>query len=44
MKLALIFDKTRPDTTGGYFERACRTLGVAADHWWLRDAERIPAA
>ena len=44
MKLALIFDKTRPDTTGGYFERACRTLGVSADHWWLRDAERIPAA
>jgi len=43
MRLALIFDKQRPDTTGGYFERACRRLGLACDHWQLCDAERIPA-
>ena len=43
MTLALIFDKTRPDTTGVYVERALRSLGVAVDHWWLRDAARIPA-
>jgi hypothetical protein len=44
MRLALIFDKRRPDTTGGYFERACAALGVAADHFWLREASRVPAA
>ena len=43
MRLALIFDKTRPDTTGGYFERAARTWGISVDHWWLRDVSRIPA-
>lgn len=42
MRLALIFDRHRPDTTGGYFERACRQLGLESDHWWLRDAEHIP--
>ena len=44
MRIALIFDKTRPDTTGIYFERACRALGIAADHWWLRDIAAIPGA
>ena len=44
MRVALIFDKTRPDTTGVYLERVCHQLGLAADHWWLRDVERIPAA
>jgi hypothetical protein len=43
MRVALVFDRSRDDTTGGYFERACRTLGLSADHWWLRDADRIPA-
>ncbi len=43
MPIALIFDKTRPDTIGIYFERACRALGVAYDHWSLRDAQQIPA-
>ena len=43
MKLAMIFDKRRPGTTGTYFERAFHTLGIACDHWWLRDAERIPS-
>ncbi len=42
MRLALIFNRHRPDATGIYFERACRALGVSCDHWWLRDAERIP--
>jgi hypothetical protein len=44
MAIALIFDRTRPDTIGTYFERACRALGLAYDHWWLCDADRIPAA
>lgn len=43
MRLALIFDKTRPDTTGIYLERACRALGLSCDHWWLRDVAAIPA-
>ena len=43
MRIALIFDKTRPDTTGVYFERACRALHLDADQYWLRDASRIPA-
>jgi len=41
-RIALIFDKTRPDTTGIYVERACRTLGLSCDHWWLRDVASIP--
>lgn len=44
MRLALIFDRSRADTTGGYFERAARALGLSVDHWWLRDVERIPAS
>ena len=43
MRVALIFNKTRPDTTGVYYERACQALGVAYDQWWLRDAPQIPA-
>lgn len=43
MRLALIFDRHRPDTTGIYFERACRALGIPVDHWWFKDAERIPS-
>lgn len=42
MKLALIFNKTRPDTTGIYFERACQAVGIPADHWPLRDVARMP--
>lgn len=41
MRLALIFDKVREDTVGVYFERACRELGVAYEHAWLRDAQRL---
>ena len=43
MKVAFIFDKHREGTTGTYLERACGALGVAADHWWLREAKQIPA-
>ncbi|MBI4353637.1 MAG: glycosyltransferase [Candidatus Omnitrophica bacterium] len=38
----MIFDTYRPDTTGGYFERACQALGMTVEHWWLRDVARIP--
>jgi hypothetical protein len=41
MRVALIFDKTRPDTTGGYFERACQALQIEYEHWWVRDAVNI---
>ena len=44
MRLALIFDQHRADTTGVYFKRAAHALGLPVDHWWLRDAARIPAA
>lgn len=43
MRIALLFDKTRPDTVGVYYERACQSLGLAYDHWWLRDVGRVPA-
>jgi hypothetical protein len=42
-RLALVFDRDRPDTTGTYFERACERLAVACDAWEVRDAARIPA-
>lgn len=43
MRVALIFDRHRPDTTGVYVERALRGEGVQADHWWLRDIGQAPA-
>ena len=43
MRLALIFNRGRPDTTGGYFVRAAQALGIACESWELRDAEQIPA-
>lgn len=43
-RLALIFNKTRPGTTGGYFERAFRSLGLSCDHWPLKELARIPAS
>ena len=42
MRIALIFNTTRPDTTGIYVARACRTLGLTFDQWQLKDADRIP--
>ena len=42
MRLALIFDRAREDTSGMYFERAFRQLGVDVTHFWLRDAASIP--
>ncbi len=41
-RLALVFDRTREDTLGVYFERAYRGLGVAVSHFWTREAHRIP--
>ena len=43
MRIAALFDKTRADTTGVYLECALRRLGCSIDHWWVRDAARIPA-
>ena len=43
MKVALIFNGDRAGTTGMYLVRACQRLGVPCDHWWLRDAARIPS-
>lgn len=43
MRIAIIFDKHRPDTTGVYIERALRSHGCEVDHWWLRDVGRVPA-
>jgi len=42
MRVALVFDRTRQDTSGQYFERALASLGVSVKHFWLRDAETIP--
>ena len=42
MKLALIFNKDREDTIGGYFERAAARMGIEFDHFWTSDAD-IPA-
>jgi spore maturation protein CgeB len=42
MRLALIFNKDREDTIGGYFERAATQMGVEFDHFWTSDAD-IPA-
>ncbi|MBI3088496.1 MAG: glycosyltransferase family 1 protein [Candidatus Omnitrophica bacterium] len=43
MRLAIVYDKVREDALGGYVERACRELGLAHDHFWVRDADRIPS-
>ena len=43
MRIALIFNTTRPDTTGIYFERACRRLGIACDHWELAQTAEMPS-
>ena len=43
MRMAIVFDRARDNTSGIYFERALKSLGVHAEHFWLRDAVRIPA-
>jgi len=43
MTLGLIFNTTRPDTTGVYLERACRALEVPTRHWSLQEAMAAPA-
>ena len=42
MRIALIFDRRREDTWGLYFARALERLTVTVQHFWLRDADRIP--
>jgi spore maturation protein CgeB len=41
MKIALIFNKFREDTTGIYFERALTQLGIKYDHFWTRDLAKV---
>lgn len=41
MKLAIIFDRFTEGTLGIYYEKALRHLGVAVQHFWLKDAQRI---
>ena len=43
MKIAIVFDRTRDDTMGIYFERALRGLGFQVEHFWTREAGQIPA-
>jgi hypothetical protein len=43
MRLVLIFNETRPDTTGIYFRRACDALRMPFEHWQAADLARIPA-
>lgn len=43
MRLALVFDKLREDTLGGYFERAATAMGLEPTHFWARDAQTIPS-
>jgi O-antigen biosynthesis protein len=42
MRLALIFDRTRSDTTGVYFERAFQALGVETTHVSVAESRRMP--
>ncbi len=44
MRLALIFNKEREDTIGGYFERAAKESGLSYDHYWTSDADAIKQA
>lgn len=41
MRVAVIFDKLVEGTTGIYAVRALKELGHEADHYWLRDADKI---
>jgi spore maturation protein CgeB len=41
MKIALVFNKDRPDTTGLYVARALRRSLHKVDHFWTRHAEKI---
>ena len=43
MRIACIFNAAREGTTGTYIIRALKALGMDVDHWWLRDAQAIPA-
>jgi spore maturation protein CgeB len=41
MKIALIFNREREDTTGLYFARALDELGYRFDHFWTKEAMEI---
>ena len=41
LKIALIFNHEREDTTGGYFRRAFRKSQHTVDHYWTQDSETI---
>ncbi len=43
MKIALVFNKDRQDTTGVYLEKALRKSPHTVDHFWTQDAHKIPA-
>ena len=43
MRVALLFNTTRSDTTGVYFERACRALGLETRHWPLDRLHEVPS-
>ncbi|MBI4597001.1 MAG: glycosyltransferase family 1 protein [Candidatus Omnitrophica bacterium] len=42
MRIALLFNGSRADTVGYYFLRACRQLGIAADHWQVTEGPPAP--
>src|SRR3989338_6667954 len=43
MRIALVFDKDREDTTGCYIERVLKqSKNFTTDHWQTRDANKIP--
>jgi spore maturation protein CgeB len=41
MKIALIFNKEREDTTGCYFEKVLRKSSHSIEHFWTKDAYNI---
>src|SRR3989338_8746126 len=43
MRIVLVFDKDREDTTGCYIERVLKqSKNFTTDHWQTRDANKIP--
>ena len=43
MRLAVIFNGSRPDTVGYYIVRACQALGIAAQAYGLDQLRTVPA-
>lgn len=42
MRVAIVYNLSRPETMGIYFKRALEQLGIMCDHYWTKDADRIP--